>query len=600
MKMKKVIFFLMISSYFFKGLAGVYPFQHPVRSYTNEYVLSVSNSIIGGLIFFLQNYLQLNSPADSKIVFPVGSSSMALATAVQADGKIIISGYSDINFVLIRYNTDGTIDTSFGHDGALTTAIASGAIANTISPQIDGKILVVGSVIVSGKPQSVIVRYNYDGSIDQTFGDNGILIIPIGLVSTINDMELTSDGTIFAAGISENKFLLISLNSDGSFNSSFGQNGIVTTSIDPLAHAFAIKLQTDGKIIVAGSSDQRFAVVRYNSNGIIDESFANNGKFLKSKGIMNGVRSIALQTDNKLLFGGYSDSNFAIFRLNTDGTLDSSFAEGAVVALSIGLKAQAFGVFYRADGKIYLSGISDNKNMIVGYNTDGSIDKNFGVDGMLHESDFERLMACAVGECPPNPLIGPTGDAGPQGPQGIQGPIGPTGDTGPQGVQGDQGIQGPTGDTGPQGSTSLTITHVWDEKSRGTNGGTFTKKTWQMRDLNQIDGDTTNVSIANNQITVQPGTYDILVIAPAYKVHDHQVRLQNITDGVTEKYGSSERSNSNTSGHSFLKHRLVLAAAKTFEVQHQCQSTNKGDGLGFATGFTGNVEVYTQVEIIKY
>lgn len=197
--------------------------------------------------------------------------------------------------------------------------------------------------------------------------------------------------------------------------------------------------------------------------------------------------------------------------------------------------------------------------------------------------------------------IGPKGTTGATGPQGIQGNTGPTGASGATGSQGVQGNTGPTGATGPTGIVS--ITNIWDQKSTGTNGGTFTSGSWQTRQLNQLNGDTVNVSLAANQFTLQPGTYQVQALAPAFRVQNNQIRLRNITDGTTAKFGTSTFSrdaNQASQTLALLEARLVLTSAKTFEIQHFCNTTQNNDGFGIAAGIAGNVEVYTEVLVIKY
>jgi hypothetical protein len=138
---------------------------------------------------------------------------------------------------------------------------------------------------------------------------------------------------------------------------------------------------------------------------------------------------------------------------------------------------------------------------------------------------------------------------------------------------------------------------VQDEKTSGTEGGTFTSGSWQTRDINTEVNDAQNLAaISSNQVTLQPGTYRCNITAPAQAVLDHKIRLQNITDIATTLVGTSEFADKSTSSR--IRGLFTIAAAKAFEVQHQCSSTQAVDGFGAASGF-GVVEVYAVAEFQK-
>lgn len=146
-------------------------------------------------------------------------------------------------------------------------------------------------------------------------------------------------------------------------------------------------------------------------------------------------------------------------------------------------------------------------------------------------------------------------------------------------------------------------TLIRDEKSSTTNGGTFTSGAWRTRDLNTKPVDEIGVTLSSNQFTLPAGTYDIVARAPAYFINTHKARLRNITDGTTVDEGTSEKSNddstfSETSQESVIRTRFTINESKTFEIQHQCQTTGSTNGFGIATTFSTDNEIYTTVEII--
>lgn len=143
-----------------------------------------------------------------------------------------------------------------------------------------------------------------------------------------------------------------------------------------------------------------------------------------------------------------------------------------------------------------------------------------------------------------------------------------------------------------------------DQKASGTAGGTFTSGAWQTRVLNTIAADTTGVvTLSANQFTLPAGTYRIEAKAPAFNVDRHEARLQNITDATTVLSGTSGFAVGGNQGQesSFIFDRFTIASAKTFEIQHRCQSTAATNGFGVESGsnFAVAHETYTSVTLIK-
>ena len=145
---------------------------------------------------------------------------------------------------------------------------------------------------------------------------------------------------------------------------------------------------------------------------------------------------------------------------------------------------------------------------------------------------------------------------------------------------------------------------ICDEKANGTAGGTFNSGSWETRDLNTEIADPDGiVSISSNQFTLQAGTYLIKAKAPAWRVNLHQLRLQNITDSATVKYGTCGQAyGSGNYGynmtHSFVDARFIISEAKVFELQHRCSISASTSGFGTDNSFSG-VEKYAVVEIYK-
>ena len=135
-----------------------------------------------------------------------------------------------------------------------------------------------------------------------------------------------------------------------------------------------------------------------------------------------------------------------------------------------------------------------------------------------------------------------------------------------------------------------------EQQTTGTNGGNFNSGSWIIRTLNTSSGNL-SVSLSSNTFTLPLGFYKIEVFAPAFNVGSHQSRLYNVTTSTAVAYGSSESSNSSNTTNSKVFYYVFLSSTNTFRVEHQCSVTQLLTGLGLATGFTGNTEVYTTVTI---
>ncbi len=391
----------------------------------------------------------------------IRSLSQLTAMLLQPDGKVVVAGYSnspngDINFALVRYNANGTIDTSFGDNtqqpGRVLTdfaALASGSrstdVVNALLLQPDGKIVAGG---YSNSPNGAdfnfaLVRYNANGTLDTSFGDNiqqpGRVLTDFRALADgsrsgemIQALALQPDGKIIAAGWSSSpnidlNFALVRYNPNGTLDTGFGdstqQPGRVLTDFGPLPDGSrsndeiaAVVLQPDGKIIAGGYSlspngDKNFALVRYNANGTLDTSFGDNtqqpGRVLTDfRALPAGSRStemiqaLVLQPDGKIVAAGSSnspneDSNFALVRYNPNGTIDTSFGDntqqpGRLLtdfrALPDGSRSTEIlaALVLQPDGKIVAGGYSNSPNgvdynfALVRYNGNGTLDTSFG------------------------------------------------------------------------------------------------------------------------------------------------------------------------------------------------------------------------------
>jgi len=318
-----------------------------------------------------------------------GSSDVAFAIALQPDGKIIAAGYAlrldgpAFDFALARYNADGSLDASFGVGGKVTTDFDRGwDQAHALLLQPDGKIVVAGEAAIGGAATDfALARYNADGSLDTSFGAAGKVTTRFaGGFDRANTIVLQADGKIVAAGSATSRatgpdFALVRYNADGSLDATFGIDGRVVTDFSAGGGIFAnsdgassAALQSDGKIVVAGASTHEptfidFVLARYNPDGSLDASFADGGKaelsFFGNSSI-DSISGVANQPDGKIVVAGITTTatrDFALARYNADGRLDLTFGVNGKVATDLGnADNNAFAMALQPDGRIVIAG----------------------------------------------------------------------------------------------------------------------------------------------------------------------------------------------------------------------------------------------------
>jgi len=336
------------------------------------------------------------------------------SVAMQSDGKIVAAGSagngSNIDFALVRYNTDGSLDTSFGPGGIVITPVGSyDDRANSVAIQSNGRIVVAGSAYNGSVEDFALVRYNPDGSLDTSFGPDGsgIVISPVGMVSSCaSSVAIQSDGKIVVAGSASNglngDFALVRYKTNGSLDDLFGPDGsgMVLTHVGTSNDwGLSVAIQSDGKIVAAGYADNvgnnvDFALVRYDTDGDLDRSFGSEGKVLTPVGSFSDqANAVAIQSDGKIVAAGStyngSDVDLALVRYDTYGHLDNAFGSGGIVITSVGSSwTHAQSVALQSDGSIVVAGGSayDGKSYefaLVRYNTGGGLDSSFGTGGIV-------------------------------------------------------------------------------------------------------------------------------------------------------------------------------------------------------------------------
>ena len=290
---------------------------------------------------------------DGRVTTDLGSASEeGDAVAIQPDGKIVVLAQTEdedtfvTTSVLIRYDSSGALDPTFDSDGIL---VVSGMDPADVAVQSDGKIVVVGGVLIdlgdSVTADFAVARFNTDGTPDTTFSDDGRATADFdGRWDGATAVALQADGKIVAAGgtggnlsHTSQDFAVARFNTDGTPDTSFGGDGTTNTNVlGTSEQAFAVVVQTNGKVVVGGKAHQKktgqdFALVRYRSNGALDLGFSGDGKLRTSFDVHDTLSGLALQSDGKIVAagtaGGPTGEDFALARYTLRGRLDTTFSK---------------------------------------------------------------------------------------------------------------------------------------------------------------------------------------------------------------------------------------------------------------------------------
>ncbi|MER5352112.1 delta-60 repeat domain-containing protein [Kitasatospora sp. NPDC002551] len=361
------------------------------------------------------------------------------ALAIQpADGKIVTAGRAGINlpgaggnaqFALARYNTDGTLDTTFGPSSAVpgTVTFSFLAVPNTnfaraVAIQADGKIVVAGLAGPNEQTANVaIARLNTDGSLDTSFGTGGKVLLNVsgGLGDGIRSLVIQPDGKIVGAGAAGPNALLVRLNSNGTLDSTFGGGlGLTTLQLGTTSHFFGLAQRNDGKLVAAGfsvntaTSADNFLAARFNADGSLDTTFGTGGSTNVSFGLLSDLAfGVALTNggnNGKIVLAGLAQSPdpfnvigagaFGLTELNADGSLNLAFGTLGKTTTKVSLLGdEARSVTIGPAGKIYAAGESNEISpfpldpstgvqTVLRYTSNGLLDTSWGTAGVVTTS----------------------------------------------------------------------------------------------------------------------------------------------------------------------------------------------------------------------
>jgi uncharacterized delta-60 repeat protein len=334
------------------------------------------------------------------------------AVVIQPGGAIVTAGWrtaaAGTDFALTRHDSAGNLDHNFGTGGIVTTDLGGpGDEAYDAALTPDGGVVVVGATDAPGiqKQDFGIVRYKPDGTPDAGFGSSGIVTTDFFAHGDVaNAVAVQPDGKIVVAGFAvdaagiNGDFALARYNANGTLDTSFGTNGLVTTDLGSQSDdARAVAIQPDGRIVVAGSAGEAIALARYMPDGKLDAGFGTGGSTVTDLGSDEVAAGVALTPGGEIVIAGYTlgpnlNRDFLLARYRADGTLDSTFGDHGIVKTDLGSGDDfAESVAVDAKGRIVLVGRATSATILdmalVRYRPDGTLDTSFDGDGIV-TADF--------------------------------------------------------------------------------------------------------------------------------------------------------------------------------------------------------------------
>lgn len=317
-----------------------------------------------------------------------GLADFILSIKLQSTGKIIGAGYTfnaNTDAALARFNSDGSLDTTFGTAGKVFVANGSDdAIASSA-------ILADNSIVVSGyrgASDFEISKYSPDGALDTSFGTGGKTVTDISGVDQINCSLIQAGGKIVVGGgaVGYDDFALARYNPSGVLDTSFGIGGTATLFLTGgTDRIYGIGEQSDGKLVVGGITGTGVGIARYSADGVLDTTFGTSAGYTNT--IAAGqLLALNILPDNKILGAGFTAAGFLLMRFTAQGILDTSFGTGgSTVTGPAG--SRLYALVNQSDGKILVAGEQSNDFVLARYTSNGFVDSTFGISGKV-TTDF--------------------------------------------------------------------------------------------------------------------------------------------------------------------------------------------------------------------
>ncbi len=336
---------------------------------------------------------------------------------VVAGRQCKLGDFGDCDFLVARIQHDFQMDQSFASDGWTTASMGMSSYVSAAAFTPSGEVLVVGDrkedELIGVDHDFALAQFNETGELDTSFHSDGKVMTGFGDYETPWDVAIQPDGKIITIGRqyqtptfgdTDYDFAIARYHADGSLDKSFDDNGKLVKGFGKDDHAYAVALQVDGKIVVAGQTGRNFIVVRFNQDGRLDKGFGDDGKVVAQWGsgeIYEEANDIVITANGQILVSGVAtiggNNDFLVARLNADGSFDSSFGSGGWIAADFdGRNDRADTLMIDDEGRILLTGCSQQKFAVARFFQNGMPDKSFGDGGQALNED-QDCGAAALG-----------------------------------------------------------------------------------------------------------------------------------------------------------------------------------------------------------
>jgi len=322
-----------------------------------------------------------------------GSNDSASKILIQPDGKIVVIGTALSNFAVIRLSNLGTIDSTFGNNGNLTIDFGANDVALSGVIQTDGKIVLSGSRAWNTEESDLaLVRLLGNGTLDPWFGTSGKVTVDFSQYDTADSIALQNDGKLLIGGHSyfrsNDDFIAARFSADGRLDNSFANSGITNTDIGSRDFGYSIISLPDQSTLLAGASGSGIGIVKYTPSGLVDTNFGQGGKVVLNDFTQSQVVRVITSSDGKIFIGADTNSggsrDFSIIKLNGNGTIDTSFATQGRASFDFdGRNDYLSELLITSDGKILLIGTSSGDFSALRLNSNGSLDTSYGSNGKV-------------------------------------------------------------------------------------------------------------------------------------------------------------------------------------------------------------------------
>jgi uncharacterized delta-60 repeat protein len=326
------------------------------------------------------------SCGQKSIDITAGEPSEATGVLMDADGSAFVAGWVGTSALVARFTPTGTLDDTFATGGKKIVGLGSDAEFAALARQFDGKIVAVGSRTSGSSVDSLIARVTTAGQLDGSFHSTGTLIDSHGADDRLTSVRIQANGAILVGGNDGDEGFVARVSSNGTPDATFSGDGQRTGL--PLTVA-AMALQPDGKVVVGGRTpDDDFALLRLNTDGTTDDTFGGTGGVVDDLGGVDAAAAVALDADGNVVAAGSGhgptgSAHTIVRRYTAGGTLDDGFA---VTDRAFGMNDRPVSVLVRGDGKVVVTGNSkvgnDNDVVLLQLNADGTRDAAFGIGGV--------------------------------------------------------------------------------------------------------------------------------------------------------------------------------------------------------------------------